>query len=74
MYYTINMFIVGRGVESSDVTDYVTNDNDARTLFANIIIEREPSYAELAVDTDEGPYRIVASYDRKTGLTIGDCA
>jgi len=73
-YYTINQFHIGRTIQSSDVTDYVTNDNDARALFANVCDVQRPNFAELAVDTGTArSYRVVAHFD-KYGMHDGDAA
>jgi hypothetical protein len=72
-YYTINQFFIGRTIQSSDVTDYVRTDVDARALFANVCDVQRPNFAELAVDTGNArSYRVVAHYD-KYGMHEGEC-
>jgi hypothetical protein len=73
-YYTINQFYIGRTIQSSDVTDYVQTDADARALFASVCAAQRPHFAELAVDTGTArSYRVVAHFDRY-GMHDGDAA
>ena len=73
-YYTINQFHIGRTIQSSDVTDYVRTDADARALFANVCAAQRPNFAELAIDNGAArSYRVVAHYDRY-GMHEGDAA
>jgi hypothetical protein len=73
-YYTINQFYIGRTIQSSDVTDYVRTDADARALFANVCDAQRPNFAELAVDTGNcRGYRVVMHFD-KYGMHEGDAA
>jgi hypothetical protein len=73
-YYTINQFRFGRPTQSSNVTDFVRNDADARAIFNSICADRCPNFAELAVDTGTAhSYRVVAHFD-KYGMHDGDVA
>jgi cephalosporin-C deacetylase-like acetyl esterase len=74
MYYTINMFIRGRTIQSSDVTDFIGNGADAGLLLQNVCDAHHAYYAELANDGENATgYNIIAWY-RDGIANLGDCA
>ena len=73
MYYTVNLYIKGQKVHSTDITGIVYTDADALAAFANICAARSPVFAELAADYGNClGYRTIAHYD-KYGMHDGEC-